>query len=441
MALTQATIDNLKPKEKVYQRSENNLIVVIQPTGTITYYAYVNRRNKKLGNHPTLTLANAKKKKEELFVEKYMGKLQESNLTFEEYVLSNDFNDWSKIRPTHEARLASMKATILPILGKYKLADIDTTHITRYKNIRRSQNYGSNKRQIATSTINRELTDIGSVLTQAKAMKLIRERIKIEKFKEDKSKPKRVLESWEVKALRDASKNNAGLNKRLQDQRRHIRTIIEIAYWTGLRRGEILSLTWGNIVYKGHFLEEFKSSTEEDWEDNEWVKGWRNSRARDYALEVEGHKTKTGQSRLVPISPTLTEELKDYYTWFLHQDKKRYDERKQWQDDVYDHKVNMPKGKFVAPMHDGIQMFPFDNVDNAFNTTRKKAGLSKDITLHSLRHNFCTKSLEAGMSLHCVKDLAGHASIETTERYLHANPRVKFEQYKMAESKLLEEST
>ena len=38
-------------------------------------------------------------------------------------------------------------------------------------------------------------------------------------------------------------------------------------------------------------------------------------------------------------------------------------------------------------------------------------------------------ALESGMSLHTVKDLAGHASITTTEIYLHTNPRLKFMEY------------
>ena len=78
-------------------------------------------------------------------------------------------------------------------------------------------------------------------------------------------------------------------------------------------------------------------------------------------------------------------------------------------------------------------------MDNSFNTARDKAGLDKDVTLHSLRHNFCSKALEAGMSLHCVKDLEGHASITTTEIYLHTNPRIKFEQYRMFEQLMTKE--
>ena len=96
-------------------------------------------------------------------------------------------------------------------------------------------------------------------------------------------------------------------------------------------------------------------------------------------------------------------------------------------------------GGFEHPDHKNIRIFPYNNVDNAFNTARDNAGLGRDITLHSLRHHFCSKALESGMSLHCVKDLAGHASITTTEIYLHTNHKLRFEQYQMFEQLMMTE--
>ena len=60
------------------------------------------------------------------------------------------------------------------------------------------------------------------------------------------------------------------------------------------------------------------------------------------------------------------------------------------------------------------------DISNAFITTRKNAGIDKEITFHSLRHNFCTRALESGMDLKDVKELAVHASIAITlDRYGH----------------------
>ena len=40
---------------------------------------------------------------------------------------------------------------------------------------------------------------------------------------------------------------------------------------------------------------------------------------------------------------------------------------------------------------------------------------------HALRHSFCTNLAAAGVPVHQVKRLAGHKSIETTMRYMHAS--------------------
>lgn len=50
-----------------------------------------------------------------------------------------------------------------------------------------------------------------------------------------------------------------------------------------------------------------------------------------------------------------------------------------------------------------------------------KCGFAKRVTSHCLRHSFATHSIESGVPIHFVQKLMGHASIETTEGYLHAS--------------------
>ena len=52
---------------------------------------------------------------------------------------------------------------------------------------------------------------------------------------------------------------------------------------------------------------------------------------------------------------------------------------------------------------------------------RSKIGTSKQVTAHTLRHSYATHLLESGMNLIALKELLGHARIETTLIYLHVS--------------------
>lgn len=52
-------------------------------------------------------------------------------------------------------------------------------------------------------------------------------------------------------------------------------------------------------------------------------------------------------------------------------------------------------------------------------TLCQKAGIRKEVNTHTLRHTYATHLLEDGLDIVSIKELLGHANIETTMVYLH----------------------
>lgn len=55
----------------------------------------------------------------------------------------------------------------------------------------------------------------------------------------------------------------------------------------------------------------------------------------------------------------------------------------------------------------------------AVSRIAKDAGIKKQVSVHTLRHSYACHLLEDGMNIVTLKELLGHANIETTMEYLH----------------------
>jgi integrase len=153
---------------------------------------------------------------------------------------------------------------------------------------------------------------------------------------------------------------------------------------TGMRLGELLALEWGDIDFRGKFIEIRRAYT----------KG--------------GITTpKNGKGRRVDMSRQLAETLKSLLT-----ERKRETLAQAWKE--------VPELVFVN--EEGRMINAFNLRPRVFHKALVKAGLRR-IRIHDLRHTFASLLIQNGESLAYVKDQLGHHSIQiTVDTYGHLVP-------------------
>jgi integrase/recombinase XerD len=110
---------------------------------------------------------------------------------------------------------------------------------------------------------------------------------------------------------------------------------------------------------------------------------------------IRVHRGKGNKDRYVPLPATVLDTLRDYYRQarpkhFLFPSPKKPDQ----------------------PIH-------VTSIQRAIQLALRRAQIEKRATYHTLRHSFATHQLEAGVKPHVLRELLGHRSLATTERYVH----------------------
>jgi len=82
------------------------------------------------------------------------------------------------------------------------------------------------------------------------------------------------------------------------------------------------------------------------------------------------------------------------------------------------YRPNHPEG-WLFPGMKNVDHITSDAVKNAFDKQIKITGITKNVSIHTLRHCFATQLLEDGVDLFRIKELLGHASMNSTTVYLH----------------------
>ncbi|NLI99416.1 site-specific integrase [bacterium] len=228
---------------------------------------------------------------------------------------------------------------ILPAFGDMKLSEITTRDIEQFQTQR--------SLKVAPATANRDMETIKHMMNKAVDWNYI------------KANPAR-----QIKRLRTPPPPTRFLSCEERDRllfecsaNPMLWAIVFTALETGMRRGELMGLTWKDINFE----------------------------RRSILLM----RTKNNEQRMIPISDKLLPVLE---------------------------RLNIErKGQTVFRKPDGR---PYGNWRKAFETACNRAGVV-DFRFHDLRHTFASYLVMAGVDIRTVQELLGHKDIKMTLRYSH----------------------
>ena len=275
---------------------------------------------------------------------KWFEKLPGEDKTFREMM--------EKFESEYFSNLASYRACrtyvegLKSFFGDYTLSKITPSLINEFKNRRKAKG-------VKPATIHRQLDIMKRAFN-----------IAIREWEWCKANPVTKVSLERLNNKRDRWLTFEEEERLLQACPEWLKEIVLFALNTGMRQGEILSLTWKGVDLLRRTATVFRS--------------------------------KTNERRTIPLNATIFEMLKG---------KSRVRSIKT--DLVLHSKAHTP--------------FSQRNIERAFQDALKKAEI-EDFRFHDLRHTFATRLVQAGVDLYKVQVLLGHKTPAMTQRYAHHYP-------------------
>ncbi len=237
-------------------------------------------------------------------------------------------------------------AHLLPHLGDLLLKDITPALVEEYKQTRLADPSGRTPEKLtAPATVNREVTLLKTVFNKAiRNEKAERNPAQLVKLLKENNERNRLLSPDEYIQLLAASSEP-------------LKPIIKVAYYTGMRQGEILNLTWGQVDTKKGFI------------------------------TLRPKIPRPTRGRLIPLTAELVEMFKA-----------------------------MPRGLPGVRVFQYKGKAFGSTFQKAFNTAKKLAGI-EDFTFHDLRHTAINNFRLAGHDFFRIMAVSGHKTMTVFKRY------------------------
>ncbi len=270
---------------------------------------------------------------------------------------------------THEDYQKMLKRDILPVLRGLDLEDVtrEKVRVLAIDGLKRGQ---------SPKTVQNVIRCLSSLLSHAveDGLLSVNPALKPGKFLPKVSKRRGInpLTSEEVGAFLDTVKKRAPA----------FYAFFLCAVESGLRQGELIALQWGDLDFRGRFVEVQRSY----------------SRGRIAT-------PKSGETRRVDMSQQLTETLG------AAQEVRELEEAATTQEAGQSSSKVKPVPWVFADEQGN--MFHHNYLRNLFHRLLKAAGLRR-VRFHDLRHTFASLLLQQGESPVYVKEQMGHSSIQVT---------------------------